>query len=340
MKFLKTVFVLIFLQVNAFAYEVGVQKFSVFSQERAADLQVTVWYPAKAGGEKVILGENIFFEGTPAMQNAPVANSQFPLVLLSHGAGLAGRAEAISWLATPLAEKGFIVVAPTHPGNTGSNRSAAETMKLWLRPSDLSVTLDAIEENTVFQTHINFDQIGVLGMSMGGSTALSIAGARIDPELLMTYCDTNDRNASLCNWVRMSGVDLHKLDQEAASRDNKDGRVQFAMAVDPVPSDIFSEKTFSEMTIPVKLVNLGTISEIPETAQASHVAAAIPDSTYEVIEDASHYSMFAPCKANAAAIASEEGIEDPICQDGNGRSRSEIHSYLIDRVVEAFGRLH
>lgn len=316
----------------------GVQQFMVRSKERATDLKVIIWYPASSGGESVLLGENIFFEGTKAMRTAPISTGQFPLILLSHGAGLGGRAEAVSWVATALAKKGFIVVAPAHPGNTGPDRSAAETMKLWLRPSDLSETLDVIEKNEFFQSHINVDKIGVLGLSMGGNTALSIAGARLDPELLANYCDTNDFNASLCNWVRLSGVDLHTLDKEATNRDNKDERIKFAMAIDPVPADVFATESFSEISVPIALINLGKKGEIPSTAHAASIAKSIPDASYEVIEDASHFSMFGICKPDAGEIAVEERIEEPICADGNGYSRNEVHAQLIEMIVTAFYR--
>ncbi len=326
----------IMLQATAVAYEAGVQQIVVPSKERGADLNVTVWYPASSGGEVVMLGENVFFEGTQAIQDAPISTGQFPLILLSHGAGLGGRAEAMSWIATPLAKEGFIVAAPTHPGNTGPERSAAETMKLWLRPSDLSETLDTLENDTAFQPSIDPDKIGVLGLSMGGNTALSIAGARLDPELLASYCDTNDLNASLCDWVRLSGVDLHAMDKEVAGRDNQDERVRFVMAIDPAPADIFATETFADISIPIALVNLGNEVEIPATLQASKIADVIPDASYEVIADASHSSMFAVCKPGAAEIAVEEGIEDPICADGSGRSRNAIHAQLIDMVEVAF----
>lgn len=327
------------LQANASEHAAGVQQINVLSRERGTNLDVTVWYPASPGGETMLLGENVFFKGTPARWDAPIATGRFPLILLSHGAGLAGRAEAMSWIASPLAEAGFIVIAPTHPGNTGPDRSAAETMKLWLRPSDLSETLDTIESDTTFRPHINFDRIGVLGMSMGGNTALLVAGARIDPKLLASYCDTNDLNASLCDWIRLSGVNLHQMDQEAAGRDSKDERVRFAMAIDPAPADIFAAESFSDISIPVVLMNLGKEGDIPETAQASKIAEAISGAVYEVIEDASHFSMFALCKPAAAEIAMEEGIEDPICADGDGRSRNAIHTQMIDRVRETFGRM-
>ncbi|MEZ5934649.1 MAG: alpha/beta fold hydrolase [Alphaproteobacteria bacterium] len=326
----------VMFQATAGAHEAGVRRIVVPSQERGTDLAVTVWYPASSGGEVVMLGDNVFFEGTQAMRDAPISAGPFPLILLSHGAGLAGRAEALSWMATPLAEEGFVVAAPTHPGNTGPDRSAAETMKLWLRPSDLSATLDVLETDTALLPHIDADKIGVLGLSMGGNTALLIAGARLDPELFASYCDTNDLNASLCDWVRLSDVDLHAMDKAAARRDNRDERVRFAMAIDPVPADIFAAETFYDMSIPVALVNLGGKADIPATAQASTIAKAVPGAGYEVIEDASHFSMFAECKPGAAEIALEEGIEDPICADGSGRSRSAIHAQLIDMVAAAF----
>jgi predicted dienelactone hydrolase len=162
----------------------GVRQISAPSEERGADLDVTVWYPAQLGGTLVTLGENAFFTGTSAMRDAPMSEGKFPLILLSHGAGLAGYAQALSWIATPLAKAGFVVAAPNHPGNGGANRSAAETMKLWLRPGDISDTLSAMERDAFLGAHVDNDEIGILGLSAGGNTALSIAGARMDPQRL------------------------------------------------------------------------------------------------------------------------------------------------------------
>ena len=325
-------------QVAAVEFSAGVQQIVAHSQERGTDLDVTVWYPASPGGEAALLGESVFFKGTESMRNAPISTGRFPLILLSHGAGLAGRAEAMSWIATALAKEGFIVAAPTHPGNTGPDRSAAETMKLWLRPSDLSETLDAIARNRILQPYLNSERVGVLGLSMGGNTALSIAGALFDPELLANYCDTNDLNASLCDWVRLSGVDLHAMNMELASRDNRDERIGFVMSIDPAPVDVFAVESFSRISVPVALINLGKEGEIPLTAQAMNIAKTIPDANYEVIEDAGHFSMFAECKPGAAEIALQGGIEDPICTDGNGDSREAIHAQLINMIVAAFNR--
>lgn len=334
-----SIFSMLMMHHSAAASEfVGVRQITASSKERGVDLAVTIWYPADAGGKPVTLGESVFFVGTRAMLEAPIARGKYPLILLSHGAGLGGTPEAMSWIATPLAKQGFIVAAPTHPGNTGANRSAAETMKLWLRPADISATLDAVEKQPLFENHFEPERVGVLGLSMGGSTALTLAGARIDPIRLASYCDTEALNPSLCGWVRQSGVDLHAMDMKLAGRNNEDKRIQFAMAIDPAPVDAFQPNTFSEISIPVEIVNLGQRGTIPRTALASEIAKAIPEGKYSTIEDASHYSMFGECKPDAAEIAESEQVGDPICSDGGGQSRLEIHRQLVNMVTEAFNR--
>lgn len=317
---------------------VGVRYLAAPSRERGSDLEMTIWYPARPGGEPVTLGDGIFFSGTPARLNAPISPGTFPLILLSHGAGLAGNAQAMSWMATPLAAQGFVVAAPTHPGNTGPHRSAMETMKLWLRPADITDSLDAMEKEAFFKEHLRDGAIGVLGLSMGGNTALALAGARVDPERLAAYCDTDRLNPSLCDWVRQSGVDLHAMDLQPAGRSGRDRRIRFAMAIDPAPVDVFDFASFSGIDIPVALVNLGRAGSIPLTARAEGIAKAIPASTYAAIADASHYSLFAPCKPGAAEIAEAERVGDPICSDGGGRPRQAIHADLIERAVAAFSQ--
>jgi predicted dienelactone hydrolase len=71
---------------------------------------------------------------------------------------------------------------------------------------------------------------------------------------------------------------------------------------------------------------------------AAEATKAIPVAHYAMIEDASHFSMFAACKPGASAIAESETIGDPICMDGGGWPRNAIHAQLIDMGGAAFGR--
>jgi predicted dienelactone hydrolase len=314
----------------------AVRQVVAISEARDADLDVTVWYPTSSVSQMEMLGESVFFEGTPAIRDGGIADGPFPLVVLSHGAGLGGRAEAMSWIAAPLAARGFIVAAPTHPGNTGPDRSAAETMKLWLRPMDISATLDAVLADPFFTTQLDPERIGILGLSMGGHTALATIGARIDPARLAGYCDRPARNVSLCAWVTQSGVDLHAMDMEPAGQDFTDPRIDVAMAIDPALVDVFAPDIFADIEVPVRLVNLGPEEDLPDTLRASGIAQRIPDSVYAIIEDASHFSMFGLCKPAAADIAVEAGIDEPICTDGAAASRNHVHARMIDMAASAF----
>lgn len=317
---------------------VGVRQIAAPSRERGVDLDVTVWYPAKPGGTAVTLGESVFFAGAPAMRDAPIEDGKFPLILLSHGSGLGGNPQVLTWLAAPLAKQGFIVAAPTHPGNSGPNRSVLETIKLWLRPSDLTETLNAVEKDRFFKAHLEGDKVGALGLSMGGGTVLTIAGARMVPQRLASFCDTNELNPSFCGWVRDSGVDLHSMDFSALGRDYEDKRIQFVMALDPTPIDVFDTKSVSKISIPVELMNMGEPGKLLVSTDASKITKAIPEATYVAVKDASHYSLLPECKPGASEIAESEKIGDPICMDGGRRTRSEIHAQLIDMAVAAFSR--
>jgi predicted dienelactone hydrolase len=314
----------------------GVVRLTVPSAARGSDLDAIVWYPSKGGGQETLLGDSQFFAGTSSWQDAAVADGKFPIVLLSHGAGLAGNPESLSWIAAPLAAKGFVVAAPRHPGNSGKDRSALETMKLWLRPNDISQTLDQLQQVPLLKVHLDLERVGVLGLSMGGGTALALAGARFDPGLLETYCDIDTLNASLCGWLRMSGVDLHHVDLNEADKDNENKRIRFAMAIDPGPVDVFDVAAFPRISIPVELINLGKAGSIPRTLDASIAAETIPHATYLTIGDADHFSMFGECKPGASELAKAQDIDEPICMDGDGRTRSSIHRQLIELTAASF----
>src|SRR5262249_47317451 len=84
------------------ADRVGVRTLSVPAPERGTDIAVTVWYPAGPGGRPVNVGDSVVFEGTPALQDAPIANGSFPIILLSHG-GLRAAPNLDGWIAARLA---------------------------------------------------------------------------------------------------------------------------------------------------------------------------------------------------------------------------------------------
>jgi predicted dienelactone hydrolase len=134
-----------------------------------------VWYPAT------------FRHAMPQ-----VRRGRYPLIVFSHGS--CGRPTESTYYTTALASRGFIVVAPTHVGNTADDGFATCTGMFVdsavNRLPDVQATIDVMLNGSVassFERHIRPDAIGMTGLSFGGFTTLLAAqnDARIVAALSM-----------------------------------------------------------------------------------------------------------------------------------------------------------
>lgn len=95
------------------------------------------------------------------------------LVVLSHGSG--GTAVDLAWLAEALCTEGFLVASVDHHGNHYPDDLTLEGGSFWWeRAPDLSFVVDH------FATANGVRKAGVVGYSLGGYTAATVLGARID----------------------------------------------------------------------------------------------------------------------------------------------------------------
>ena len=108
-------------------------------------------------------------------REAPLQPGLFPLVLLSHGSG--GSPWVYRTLAHYLARHGFIVGLPEHPFNNRDNNTWADTLQnLEVRPRHLATAIHYFFDHPPFAGAIKSDAVGLIGHSMGGYTALALAG--------------------------------------------------------------------------------------------------------------------------------------------------------------------
>ncbi len=228
------------------------------------DLQV----PGKLKSQKYILK---FFDSRrnrllltdvyiPNVQNAA------PVIVISHGLGL--DSSNFQYLATHLASYGFAVVVPNHPGSdakqlrsllNGHAIEVAEPGEFQDRPLDVTYILNQLEKgnqsDSRFKGRLNLQQVGVFGQSLGGYTALALAGAKINFEQLKQDCQP----AALQNTWNMSLL-LQCRALELSSKSDKDynlrdGRVKAAIAVNPITSSIFGKAGLSQIKTPVMIVS-------------------------------------------------------------------------------------
>jgi len=104
-----------------------------------------------------------------------IIDGQFPLIIISHGNG--GSHLLYRTISTHLAKNGYIVAMLEHYGNNRNNNSLENTTEnLVTRPRHVSLTIDFLLADNWFNKNIAQNKIGVIGHSMGGYTALALAG--------------------------------------------------------------------------------------------------------------------------------------------------------------------
>lgn len=325
---------------------VGVRKISVVTQDYPRALAVTVWYPSKGDGQTTAMDFGRVFEGGSAATDATIKGGRFPLVLLSHGSG--SRAEGMGWLAIKLAEAGYVVAAPNHPGTTSGDSTPAATPKIWERTQDISVLISALAADPRWQGSIDQKRIGMLGFSLGGSTAMELAGARGDLSAYMDYCEKNPGMMD-CAWfaggrgyaggeqVDVPPLNLADVDRTRFEQQNSDARITSIIAVDPGLATTFRKDSLKAIDVPVTLINLGGVGHVPLAILSDQPAKDIPGASYLQVEGADHFSFLPICKPGASEILKSVGERDPICED-TARPRADIHAELSRLIVAAFDR--
>jgi predicted dienelactone hydrolase len=177
-------------------YAVGHRVFTAVDHARAdRPLPSEIWYPAdpgNTGGVPTFYNFGFLRLGLlsdVAFENAPPSHDvAFPLIVFSHGHG------GVSWqsisLMEHLASHGFVVVAPNHTGDTfadiRNNREDAFPKILLERPQDVSFLIDLVLARSQdpldwLFLKVNPFLVGVAGHSLGGFTALAMAGGYADP---------------------------------------------------------------------------------------------------------------------------------------------------------------
>lgn len=312
---------------------VGYRHLDVADEKNGRPLSVAVLYPTPATGETASLGENPAFFGVPVIKQARPQDGVHPLVILSHGYG--GNWRNQLWLAYELAQRGYVVVAPNHPGTTSNDMQPATAAKLWLRPDDVSRVITALQADSAIAGNTASDRIAVIGHSLGGWTALAIAGARFDVDRFETDCLTQKQLAS-CKTYQAIGAGKDDASRARLNQSARDERVSAVVSLDLGLARGFTPESLAAVTIPVLVVAAGVPDPaLPASLESQYLMKFLPGKTsqYWEIANATHFSFMQLCKPGAVDLinASEPG-EGIICMDGATGSREAIHTALFEKI--------
>ena len=300
-------------------------------------LHVAIWYPTTPGVSERLVADNPVFVGFNATPGAPVAPGAHRLVVMSHGYG--GSWANLGWLGAALAQRGFVVAAPNHPGTTTRDMAGSGDAVLAARPRDLTRVIDAVLATPDLAATV--DDISVVGHSLGGWTGVTLVGGRFDPAVFRSACRA-DPAALTCAEVQGRNAGIAPA---ASGISGTDARVTRLVALDPGVTRGFTPASLAAITTPTLVIAAGTPAPVtpglrplptPDMRESAdlvgHMAARARLLT---IADANHFSFLAACKPGAAAmIAAANPAEGVICAEAQ-RPRAAIQAQVID-VVASF----
>jgi predicted dienelactone hydrolase len=151
-------------------FHAGCRETELTDEQTGDKIPLLVFYPTR----EIETPRSFNLYALEAAWDAPIEPGRYPLAVISHGSG--GSPLTLRTLAQFLARNGWLVLAPEHPRNNRNQNDLAGTAQiLENRPRHLNIVLDwAFAEFAASLT----GGVAVIGHSLGGYTALAIAGSR------------------------------------------------------------------------------------------------------------------------------------------------------------------
>ena len=180
-----------------------------------------------------------------------------PVIVVSNGLG--AKRDRFTELAIHLASHGFAVAIPDHPGSDrqrlqafyqGLESENFEPTEYIDRPKDVSFVLDELTQlnGELFNNRLNPENAGVFGYSFGGTTALALAGAKIDRDHLQQDCDTR---SSLFDISLLYQCRALELPTAVLATDLRDERVQASYVFVPFTRSLYGLEGLAQVEGPV-----------------------------------------------------------------------------------------
>ncbi|PAX51774.1 alpha/beta hydrolase [Brunnivagina elsteri] len=197
----------------------------------------------------------------PQTKAATVAKPPFPLIVISHG--VAEDRETFAYVAKHLATYGFAVAVLEHPGSDATKiqqyfsglSSPPEAQELINRPLDVKFLLDELQINKKsyanLQGLLNLQEVGVIGHSYGGYTALTLAGANFDIDGIRRNCNPN-KSLNLSVFLQCRANEL--LQNKVKIPTLQDSRIKAVMVMNPLSSIVLGKQGLSKIQVPVMLM--------------------------------------------------------------------------------------
>ena len=296
------------------AFRAGVTRIAV---QDAVPFDALVAYPTEADEAPFQAGPFIIAAG----RDAPIASGhRFPVVLFSHGNGRSsGTSLPHRDLLTSLARRGFVVIAPFHPGT----RSPLEE-----RPRQIRNALEVVKGDKRFAAGLDTAQIAMVGFSFGGAVTLITAGAVPNLAHLSAYCRSSTDDQRACGGVSVDDAPAAAPVATSASPLS----LKAIVLMEPFGA-LFDRDGLKAVDMPVLLYRAER-SDLKADGNILALAASLPRQPRQESTAGGHFIFVDPCppgvKADAPAVCTDAPDVDRA--GVHQRIRSEIADFLLQHL--------
>ncbi|RIX27100.1 alpha/beta hydrolase family protein [Sphingomonas edaphi] len=258
----------------------------------------------------------------PVVIWAPATGEKLPLIVMSHGTGAGPLAHVDT--AQALADAGFVVVAPMHPGdNFQEDVSVGKHQWFVDRSRHVSKVLDYMLGQWDGRMRLAPSRVGMFGMSAGATTALISAGGKLDLASVDEHCKKQPE--FVCKIMTPAAPET------TPPPFVREPRIVAEVIVAPGLSFAFEPNGLSDVKIPVQLWSGSSDETVPYATNSGVIRKLLKGQVeFHSVENAVHLSFLAPCTPESPPF---------ICKDNPGFDRSAFHQ-TFNRNVVSFFRAH
>ncbi|WP_281883378.1 alpha/beta fold hydrolase [Paenibacillus sp. YYML68] len=279
----------------------GYLEVQLFDSSQGIGYPMTVMYPTDQPEQEERLGPYLL----GLARDAELSEGELPLVLISHGTG--GSPLVYRTLARHLARNGFIVGMPEHPHNNRNDNSLEGTIQnLANRPRHLRLAIDWFFEQETFRRRIQTHAVSVIGHSLGGYTALAVAGG-LPTSFPQESADGQSRSIEVVS----------------------DDRVSALVLLAPATVWFRADDALRAVHAPILMLDAEKDPYTPSFhAQLVMKGVADPSKVrYRTVDNAGHFSFLSPFPPS---MKSPSFLPS---QDPPGFDRDSFHEWLNDEVL-------
>jgi predicted dienelactone hydrolase len=283
---------------------VGYCPVDLVDEHNGETFPMAVMYPAMVPGKTERLGRYVM----DLANNAGLKEGRYPLVIISHGSG--GSHLAYWTLAYHLARNGFIVGMPEHPGNNYNDNTLVNTVdNLVNRPKHVVMAINWFFLSRKFVGLLKPDSVAIIGHSMGGYTALAVAGG-VPASFPRESPDGHSRQINV----------------------TPDRRVRALVLLAPASYWFRKEGALKEVDIPILMLTGEKDEYMPRPYyHAKIILDGVPDRSKvrcRIVKNAGHFSFLSKFPESMT------NKEFPPSQDPPGFDRSEFLPEMNNEVLE------